>query len=201
MSNQKGFTLIELVIALVISSIVIVAIYDTFISQEKVYTIQEQISEMQQNLRVGLGRMVNEIRMAGYDPTGLAGAGIVVADSDFVEITADLNGDGDTNDTDEDITYSLYDLDNDGDLDLVRNNQPLVENISNNGLRFRYFDGSGNELTDTPLDNADRAAVKRIEITLIAQTERPNPDTRSYIRRTLTSSVIPRNLAIEKEID
>ena len=95
MFNQRGFSLIELMIALVLSSILVTAVYGFFTSQEKIYNIQDQISETQQNLRVGLDRMIKEIRLAGYEaPPNPAGAGIVVANSGFIQITADLNGDG-----------------------------------------------------------------------------------------------------------
>ena len=62
----KGLTLIELLIALTISAILIAAIYRTFIGQQKTYTVQEQVADMQQNVRVAINRMMREIRMAGF---------------------------------------------------------------------------------------------------------------------------------------
>ena len=62
----KGLTLIELLIALAISAILIAAIYRTFIGQQKSYTVQEQVSDMQQNVRVAINKMMREIRMAGF---------------------------------------------------------------------------------------------------------------------------------------
>jgi prepilin-type N-terminal cleavage/methylation domain-containing protein len=64
--TDKGVTLIELLIALVISSILIAAIYRIFISQQRSYVVQEQVVDMQQNMRVSIGRMISEIRMAGF---------------------------------------------------------------------------------------------------------------------------------------
>jgi prepilin-type N-terminal cleavage/methylation domain-containing protein len=63
---NKGVTLIELLIALAISSILIAAIYRIFISQQKSYVVQEQVVDMQQNMRVSISRMMSEIRMAGF---------------------------------------------------------------------------------------------------------------------------------------
>jgi prepilin-type N-terminal cleavage/methylation domain-containing protein len=63
---NKGVTLIELLIALVMSSILIAAIYRVFISQQKSYVVQEQVVDMQQNVRVSISRMMSEIRMAGF---------------------------------------------------------------------------------------------------------------------------------------
>jgi len=64
--NTKGVTLIELLIALVISAIIIAGIYRTFIHQQKTYATQEQVADMQQNVRVAINRMIREIRMAGF---------------------------------------------------------------------------------------------------------------------------------------
>jgi len=64
--KSKGVTLIELLIALVISAILIAGIYRTFIQQQKTYATQEQVADMQQNVRVAINRMMREIRMAGF---------------------------------------------------------------------------------------------------------------------------------------
>ena len=64
--KKKGLTLIELLIALVLSSILIAALYRGFISQQKTYTVQDQVADMQQNLRIAISQMTREIRMAGY---------------------------------------------------------------------------------------------------------------------------------------
>ncbi len=49
-----------------ISAILITGIYRTFIVQQKVFTVQEQVVDMQQNARVAIHRMMREIRMAGF---------------------------------------------------------------------------------------------------------------------------------------
>lgn len=64
--KEKGLTLIELLIAMVISALVIAGLYRTFIGQQKTYSVQEQIVDMQQNARAAVNRMMTEIRMAGF---------------------------------------------------------------------------------------------------------------------------------------
>ena len=64
--NAKGVTLIELLIALVISAVLTAGIYRVFIHQQRSYTTQEQVAGMQQNARVAINRMMREIRMAGF---------------------------------------------------------------------------------------------------------------------------------------
>lgn len=69
-SKNRGVTLIELLIALVISSILIAALYRTFIGQQKTYIVQDQVVDMQQNVRVAINKMMREIRMAGFGNVG-----------------------------------------------------------------------------------------------------------------------------------
>jgi len=64
--DSKGVTLIELLIAMLISAILVAGIYRTFIHQQKTYATQEQVADMQQNVRVAINRMMREIRMAGF---------------------------------------------------------------------------------------------------------------------------------------
>src|SRR4030042_614950 len=70
LKKEKGVTLIELLIALVISGLLIAGLYRTFISQQKTYTVQEQVVDMQQNVRFAINRMMGEIRMAGFGNVG-----------------------------------------------------------------------------------------------------------------------------------
>lgn len=66
LTKKTGATLIELLIALVLSSILVAAFYRTFIDQQKTYTVQEQVADMQQGVRVGIDQVTRQIRMAGY---------------------------------------------------------------------------------------------------------------------------------------
>jgi prepilin-type N-terminal cleavage/methylation domain-containing protein len=66
-SNQKGITLIELLIALVICGMVVAATYRLFIAQNKAYIVQDQVADVQQNIRSVMELMVRDLRMAGYD--------------------------------------------------------------------------------------------------------------------------------------
>lgn len=65
--NRKGITLIELLLGLVICAISIAAIYRLFIAQSKAYVVQDQVVEIQQNIRTAMEMMVRDIRMAGFD--------------------------------------------------------------------------------------------------------------------------------------
>lgn len=64
--NKKGVTLIELLIALVISAVLVAGIYRVFISTQRSYMVQDQVVEMQQNVRGAINKMMREIRMVNF---------------------------------------------------------------------------------------------------------------------------------------
>ena len=72
LKKKNGVTLIELLIALVLSSILTAVLYRIFIGHEKMYTVQDQVTDAQQNVRIAMGQMTREIRMAGYGGNMLA---------------------------------------------------------------------------------------------------------------------------------
>jgi len=63
---EAGFSLVEVMAALVILAIAMIAVFATFISQQKSFTVQSRVAEMQQNLRQAAEFMSRDIRMAGY---------------------------------------------------------------------------------------------------------------------------------------
>jgi prepilin-type N-terminal cleavage/methylation domain-containing protein len=81
-NNESGFTLIELLIVIVISALLTVGIYATFMSQQRSYAIQTGVTDMQQNARAALALMEKDIRMAG---SGI-GSSFTVQDFDGVNI-------------------------------------------------------------------------------------------------------------------
>ena len=70
-SNKKGVTLIELLVALVIFGLVVAGIYRVFVAQSKAYTVQDQVVEVQQNIRSAMELLLRDLRMAGFDDDNL----------------------------------------------------------------------------------------------------------------------------------
>jgi prepilin-type N-terminal cleavage/methylation domain-containing protein len=67
-NTQNGFNIIEIMIAVVISSVLTTAIYQTFHSQQRSYTMQSEAAAMEQSLRGSLYLLTKELRSAGYNP-------------------------------------------------------------------------------------------------------------------------------------
>ncbi len=208
--DEKGFTLIELMIAMVVGLVVLAATYSVFTVQNKTLLTQEKLASSYQNARIAMDMMIRDISMAGYNHTGTGStvptplsrcagtttatntpcAGITAANASSISLTMDVNSDGDHDDANENITYDVNT--SDGVPALRRNTQPAVEYVDS--LSFVYEDGAGN----TPKDLSQIRRVK-ITITTIAPTEDPSytdPTHGDHYRRyTLTGYATPRNLA------
>jgi len=65
--KNSGFTLVELLIASVLSALVTFAAMDFYLTQHRQYLIQEQVSDMQQRGRAALEEISYDLRQAGYN--------------------------------------------------------------------------------------------------------------------------------------
>ena len=62
--DKRGFTLVELMIAMVISLIALAGIYNIFILSSRNYFVQESVTDMHQNARASIEFMARELRDA-----------------------------------------------------------------------------------------------------------------------------------------
>ncbi len=184
-NEEGGFTVVELLVAAVISLIILGVAFSMFDVQRKTFSVQEQLSEMQQNVRAAMDMMVREIRMTGYDPLGTNFAEIGSNTATTFQIFADLDGDGTSTSANEDIIYS-YDAANLLiDRDTGGGGQAVAENIAN--LTFSYFDVNDNT-------TATAADIRKVQIAITGRTANIDPDSGNFLFGTQTSFVTPKNL-------
>jgi type IV pilus assembly protein PilW len=203
--KEKGFTLIEVIVAMALGLVILMGVYNLLTYTSKSYRVQDRVVEMQQNARTALDIMTRELKMAGYDPLGIANARVTSAQENSIRFTLDITStysgdrpDGDTQDPNEDVTYALY-TPADGIQKLGRSPhggafQPIAENVQS--LQFQYRNENGT-LLGTPVANP--SDIRIIDIPLTARTSDPDPDypqNSGYRTYVLTAQVIPRNLSI-----
>lgn len=243
--NQKGFSLVELLIALAISGVVATTVIGFFISQQRSHTSQEQVTFMQQNMRAGLGIMSRELRMAGYNPTNqtTVDLGFSAPGLNTTTFTLDFHGletdgidndgdgtvdeadewlpDGDANDSDEQITYSLnansellrngtvmadgiealafgyaYDSDTDGELDTDAGGDVIFAIAGNDGLgplddTVNWYRINADGSTTDTGTLANAADIRAVRIWLLATTDVPDSNYSNPDPDIVGSQVIP----------
>jgi type IV pilus assembly protein PilW len=168
---QQGVTLIELLVAMVVALITIIAIYNTYAVQARNHRNQKVAGALQQNLRAAMTILQQEIRKAGYDPHGSRRFGIVdVRRYDLVSgsrvdgngqpclsYTCDIDENGflDTRNggrNREHPSFKIADIHNNGHICLTYDNgggrRPVAEDIHAMGLAFGV-DVDGDEVLDT----------------------------------------------------
>ena len=208
--NQRGVTLIELLIGLVLCGLTIAGIYRLFVAQSKAYTVQDQVAEVQQGIRSGMEILLRDLRMAGFDSDNSNSKISITTPIAVGDHSVTMNYEYDNTHRHE-ITYSI----NNGSL--IRQltifpdagpssttTETILENVV--ALNFTY----GVDTTD-PSDGAidayngqlwlDAATVTNnglkviaIQAVLTANPDQTNSDVRDWVSpRRLASTVTLRN--------
>jgi type IV pilus assembly protein PilW len=175
--GRKGFTLVDILVGLAMASVLLVAVVSLFTTMGRSYTTQNVAADVQQVARAGIELMIQEIRMAGFNPSGNATTGIVEifdkadgfhdkhegkiapTDANNFAFTMDADMDGridhciDPADTDEcDSTEReliAYRI-NDGALEKYRAASAKWYDLTEDNvsdLRFIYYNGAGDVTT------------------------------------------------------
>ncbi len=224
--NKRGITLIELLVALVISAITMAAIYRIFVSQTKVYYVQDQVVENQQSIRSAMEIMLRDLRMTGFDDDNLNSK---YTDSTPIQVVNPIT----TGDTSIMVTYEYFDRTLgvpdgyqlhtvayavqmvNGSPTLVRTRNitmhnktaqpPAVESILPNvdALNFTYgVDDNDDDVLDRWASAASVGLGRVIatRVVLTARPNQPNPNAtevqKAVSPRTLDSIVMMRNLCL-----
>ena len=204
-SRIRGFTIVELLVAMAIVGLILGAIYAVFTSSNRSYHTQDRVVDTQQGLRVGVDFMVRDIRLAGLDPEETALFEIEEATATLIQFTADLNMNGviDENNR-ERVAYQFSGSELQRcNLDTAYEDNPgtpppdrvpqtwdsLIENVNN--LTFEYLDAAGNDLGEPGTDETELAKVRTVVINM--QTQGTNAENQTF-DRTLRTQVRCRNL-------
>jgi type IV pilus assembly protein PilW len=214
LNRQRGFTMAEVLVALLVSAIVLGAIFVAFSSQHKSYLVQDDTAEMQQSLRATMDFMVREIQMAGFDPeqTGNFGfqnlAGIGDPDygrytgEDGISFIADIDMNGLLEDSStEQVAYGLdlreidgaklVDLGEDRDFVLRKFHiDPVTgsaswQPLTDNIEALEFFYTLANGTTTLNPTAAQLSLIRTVQLTILARS--PQADASHMDRKIYTS--------------
>ena len=170
--NQKGFSLIEMMVVVVILGLIVLGLVTFFTGGAKSWVAGQSQLKAQREARQAIDRMVREIREGKNIISSSDGDTIVVSIPYF-----------DTANPDDyyEVTYSL------SDTTIKRGNIPLIDNVLISGEDiFEYYDSSGIEI------NPPDSTVSKIHINLKVDVDDDgNPDI------TLNTDVNLRNFGLQ----
>lgn len=203
--NSRGLTLIELLVALVLLALVVAGIYRLFLTQNTAYSVQDQVVEVQQNIRGAMEILLRDLRMAGYDDDCLVSKAIPVnvlvpidtpLSANSIIVSYEYNNESHTSHELHTVQYwreggSLFRRLRIGGVD--QGQESLLENVV--GLTFEYgvdADEDGNVDDWVAFGSVGIRKVIGVRVTLAAKPAFENAQ-KMVVPRTLTSRVTFRN--------
>ncbi len=192
--KDSGFTLVELLVALVIGGIIITAAYMMFITNQRTYLMQDEVVSVQQTIRPAVEYMSRLIRIAGLDPeqTGLFGLRDVTNSS--IEFSFDRIDDGVRGTLEATSEIKAFRAQNNQLQEQDQNTgnwEPIAENVE--ALNFTYLDRNGNIVADLVLN---RDAIRSIQISIVGISRNTIPrytNDNSYTNLQGTEVIAPQN--------
>ena len=204
--GESGFSLMEMLVGLVLTTTIMGAAYAAFRMQTLSIRGQEQRLEAQEYARAVIDLIVRELRNADYSTGTATCAGIVVANSQTVQVRVDANADGDCSDSNEDITYA-YDA---GTSNVTRTEvggtaQSLTDGKATS-LQFTYYPQNCTNNFSTPVGGGASAcpasaganagtlaSIQRISVSLTIQSRNTGDMGGGVLNAAMTSNVDLRN--------
>jgi prepilin-type N-terminal cleavage/methylation domain-containing protein len=177
-----GFSLIELLVVLVISSLLVGGLFGFLKKERSTSTQQKLIADTESLAQIAFFIIGRDIRRAGSNPGGALGYSVGadipvgIAAANQIQIYADLNGNGSIDaGTDENITYQYTDGDGDGIADQVlrqSGNNLVIKNV-------RAFDLSYQLVGTTAFVSSTNSPslIRVIRLHMKAGTGKVNQDT------------------------
>jgi hypothetical protein len=158
-------TIMEIVLGMGLAAVAGAVIFSVFLSTQNAYYDSRDMSASQSELRLVSGMISSELRSAGSDARNIGFDGIIAAFPSAIQFSSDLNGDGiidSVNEPAEQITYVWDDI----NQNLLRATGAGAFTVMSRVLDFscHYFTAAGAELLPVPLDDANRARVRRIRL-------------------------------------
>jgi prepilin-type N-terminal cleavage/methylation domain-containing protein len=187
-TNQRGFSLIELLIGLVLAGLIGTAVATVMLQNSRLNRSQQLLANAQNNARASMDLVVGRLRSAGWDPMG--------GDIDVVATDPDL-----TDDISQIETFADFDEDKStagaGEQVLIRHNGNRIEWRLTGDVSDPFEvvamgitnDANGDGVLEPMFQPDDPTDPSVITVQITAQSPTADPRTGEFIRYTLRNEV------------
>ncbi len=155
-TREEGFTLVELMIALVLGLLVVAGVGSVFIANKDAYRTNEALSQVQDASRTAFEFLARDVREAGSNPCGAASVDSVLnsADDPMLDDNSPILGWDEVADIESDEDYEDVDLPGAGEEGRPVGGESLIRLASaeDSGLALEPRTGVRNE-ANVPLEN------------------------------------------------
>jgi len=208
--RARGFSTADVLVGMAVSLVGLTALYGLFDAQQKAMAATNVSTATQAAVRNVVDLMSRELRMATYDPSGLAfpvapgpscpgiRRGFDEGTPTKVHFRQDLNGDGAITAAGENVTYALvgYEVRR---TDAAGGTVTLAAGIPQGGFVLRYFNGSNPPVEIVPggsppsLTASQLDCVAKVRVTVTAALTDPDRHRRKPLTSIGSSDVAIRN--------
>jgi prepilin-type N-terminal cleavage/methylation domain-containing protein len=220
LKSKKGFTLIEIMVALLIAAIVLAAVYEVFLSDYRAFISHNLLLDTHQKEKMALEFMSREIQLIGFDAeTNPITADVIKARADYIQFEEyDVNDNRrvkilyEFRPSEEDIIrrLNLFDTScadpNPENCWIAGTDEEFIDNVVL--FTFTYYKEDHVEIVpvydpvadETKIAVADIPDIRQIDVELVVKTESKDPIRKKYLTRKIETSIYVRNLGIDTNL-
>jgi type IV pilus assembly protein PilW len=186
-----------MMVAITLGMVVIAGVTGTFTAQTRQNAAEEQISQMNQNVRGALDMILRDLMQAGYKAPGGSVTGVTYSSATPTQllIQADLDSSGAIDTSSTSLEYILY-AHNSTNKQITRKlgSSGTAELVADNITQFdiAYTDAAGASTTTS-------SSIRKVTITIKGWTAKPDPSystNSGYRTYQLSADITPPNLAL-----
>jgi len=195
-NNRQGLTLVELMIVMVLSIVLMGAVYVAYQAQYKTGRLQEHVATMQQDLRAGFMIMEKDIRNAGCDPTFLNITPLLAGTTGLHALAVQWDSSG----VGTHVEKIIYHIDG---TNLLRNDDVILQNVTSFGISYWDVDGNQSPLSGTvnatynsgkTLASSDEPDVRSVQVNMTLRSKKRDVETDSFLYRNFSRRIRLRNI-------